>query len=91
MNLTHKRIFIPSKYIHIQNEGMTRLGEYLQKRSTNRAEVSRKTGIRTTRLHELSNNESANVKADELYLIALAVEANPADLFEVVCGHLELK
>ncbi len=70
---------------------MTRLGEYLQKRSANRAEVSRKTGIRTTRLHELSNNERANVKADELYLIALAVEANPAELFEVVCGHLKLK
>ncbi len=70
---------------------MTRLGEYLQKRSTNRAEVSRKTGIRTTRLHELSNNERANVKADELYLIALAVGANPAELFEIVCGHLKLK
>jgi len=70
---------------------MTRLGEYLQKRSVNRAEVSRKTGIRTTRLHELSNNNKTNVKAEELYLIALAVEANPCELLEFVCRHLELK
>ena len=70
---------------------MTKLGEYLQKRSANRAEVSRKTGIRTTRLHELSNNPRTNVKAEELYLIALAIEANPCALLEHVCGSLALK
>ena len=69
---------------------MTRLGEYLQKRSTNRAEVSRKTGIRTTRLHELANNEKALLRADELYLIALAIEAHPSELLEFVCGGLKL-
>lgn len=69
---------------------MTKLGEYLQKRSTNRAEVSRKTGIRTTRLHELVNNPRTNVKAEELYLIALAIEANPCELLKHVCGHLKL-
>ena len=70
---------------------MTKLGEYFVKRSINRASVSRKTGIRTTRLHELSNNPKAQIKAGELYLISLAIEANPGELFEYVCGHLKLK
>ena len=70
---------------------MTKLGEYLSKRSINRAEVSRKTGVRTTRLHELSNNPKANIKADELYLIALAIGANPCELLEHICGHLKMR
>lgn len=70
---------------------MTRLGEYLAKRSVNRAGVSRKTGISKTRLSELSNNESTLLRANELYLIALAIEANPCELLEFVCGHLELE
>lgn len=70
---------------------MTQLGEYLAKRSINRAAVSRKTGISKTRLSELSNNESTLLRANELYLIALAIEANPCELLEFVCGHLELK
>jgi len=70
---------------------MTKLGEYLNKKSINRASVSRKTGIRTTRLHQLANNPNTNIKADEVYLIALAIEIEPSKLLELVCGHLELK
>lgn len=69
---------------------MTKLGEYLQKKSINRAEVARKTGIRTTRLHELSNNIKTNPKAKEIYLIALAIDVSPAELLEYVCGHHRL-
>ena len=70
---------------------MTKLGEYLAKKSVNRAAIARKTRINTTRLNELSNNESAKLRADELYLIALAIEAKPAELLEFVCGHLTLE
>ena len=69
---------------------MTRLGEYLAKRSINRASVFRKTGIRTTRLYQLANNPQSNIKADELYLIALAIEIDPAELLQFICGHLQL-
>ena len=68
---------------------MTKLGEYLHKRSINRASVSRSTGIRTTRLYQLANNPSSNIKADELYLIARAIGADPCELLQVVCGHLD--
>lgn len=70
---------------------MTKLGEFLAKKSVNRAAISRKTKIHTTRLNELSNKESAKLRADELYLIALAIEVDPAELLEYVCGHLSLQ
>ncbi|WP_103068993.1 helix-turn-helix domain-containing protein [Aquimarina sediminis] len=70
---------------------MTKLGKYLDKRSINKASVSRKTGINTNRLSELSKNSSTKLKADELYLIALAIEVNPCELLEYVCGDLQLK
>jgi len=69
---------------------MTRLGDYLAKKLVNRAAISRRTKIHTTRLNELSNNENAKLRADELYLIALAIGVNPAELLEFVCGHLTL-
>ena len=68
---------------------MTKLGEYLHKRSINRAAVSRNTSIRTTRLYQLANNANSNIKADELYLIAKAIAADPCELLQVVCGHLD--
>ncbi len=69
---------------------MTKLGEFLAKRSVNRAAISRKTKIHTTRLNELSNKDSAKLRADELYLIALAIEVDPCDLLQYVCSELKL-
>ncbi len=70
---------------------MTRLGEYLGKRSVNRAAVSRKTGISKTRLSELANNTGTKLRADELYLIALAIEADPCELLKYVCEDVSLE
>lgn len=70
---------------------MTKLGEFLAKRSINRASISRKTGISPARLSELSNKESARLTAEELYLIALAIEVDPGELLEIVCGYLKLE
>ena len=70
---------------------MTKLGEYLAKKAVNRAAVSRRTSISTARLSELSNNDSARLTAEELYLIALAIEVNASELLEYVCGHLKLE
>ncbi|MCE7996845.1 MAG: helix-turn-helix transcriptional regulator [Roseivirga sp.] len=70
---------------------MTRLGDYLAKRAINRAAVSRRTGISKTRLSELSNNHGTKLRADELYLIALAIEADPCEVLDYVCNHLKLE
>jgi DNA-binding Xre family transcriptional regulator len=70
---------------------MTKLGEYLAKKSVNKSEIARKTGLSNPRLSELSINPNAKLKADELYLIALAIDVNPCFMLEFICGHLKLE
>ena len=70
---------------------MTKLGEYLIIKSVNKSEVSRKTGLSKPRLSELTLNLSAKLRADELYLIALAIDVSPLELLEFVCSELKLK
>ncbi len=69
---------------------MTDLGLYLSRKSVNRSDVSRKTGISKTRLSELSNNKRTKLRAKELYLIALAIDVTPCEIFEEVCKELKL-
>lgn len=69
---------------------MTKLGEYLAKKSVNRSEIARKTGLSNPRLSELATSPKAKLRASELYLIALAIEADPCDVLKHVCGHLTL-
>jgi putative transcriptional regulator len=69
---------------------MTELGLFLSKRSVNKAEISRKTGISKSRLTQLSNNLSTKLTAEELYKIALSVNVNPCDLLQEVCRKIVL-
>jgi putative transcriptional regulator len=69
---------------------MTKLGKYLAKRSVNKSEVSRRTGIGKVRMSELTLNDKTKLRADELYLIALAIHADPCEILQEVCGHLKL-
>lgn len=70
---------------------MTKLGEYLAKKSVNKSEVSRRTGISKARISELTLNTSTKLRADELYLIALAINVEPCEILKEVCGHLKLE
>lgn len=70
---------------------MTALGLFLSKKSVNRSDVSRKTGISKTRLSELTNNTSTKLRVDELYLIALAIDVDPCEILKEVCKDLHLK
>tara|TARA_R110000796_G_scaffold23445_1_gene67079 strand:+ start:11351 stop:11569 length:219 start_codon:yes stop_codon:yes gene_type:complete len=69
---------------------MTNLGLYLAKKSINKAEVARKTGLSKSRLSQLSSNESTKLRADELYLIALAIDIDPCELLKEVFKGLKL-
>lgn len=69
---------------------MTFLGKYLTDKSINKAEVARKTGINKSRLSNLSTKEDTNLKAEELYLISQAIDADPNEILEKVYGHLKL-
>ena len=69
---------------------MTEIGKFLEKKSVNKAEVARRTGISTSRLSELSLNDTTRFTVEELYLIALAIDSKPAIVLEEVCKHLKL-
>ena len=70
---------------------MTSLGLYLTKKSVNWAMVSRRTGISQARLSQLSSNESTKLRADELYLIALAIDMDPGEMFKEIFKDLKLE
>lgn len=59
---------------------MTRFGEYLKMKSANKAEISRKTGIGTNRLSELSTKTSTKVRGEEIYLVARAIDVDPCEM-----------
>lgn len=71
-------------YIYVLKNStfMTDLGLYLAKKSINKAEVARRTGISKSRLSQLSGNDSTKLRADELYLIALAIDVDPGEIFK---------
>jgi len=69
---------------------MTSLGLYFTKKSVNRAMVSRRTGISQARLSQLSSNKSTKLRADELYLIALAIDVDPCEVFKEIFSDLKL-
>lgn len=71
------------------NKKLTKLGEYLNKRAVNKSQISRRTGISKQRLSELTINLTTKLQADELYQIAVAIEADPCVLLEFICGHLK--
>lgn len=70
---------------------MTPLGLFLTKKSVNRAMVSRRTGISQARLSQLSSNESTKLRADELYLIALAIDIDPGEMLKEIFKELKLE
>lgn len=66
------------------------MGLFLAKKSVNKADVARKTGISTYRLSQLSINPKSQLRVDEMYLIALALEIEPIEILEFVCKDLSL-
>lgn len=70
---------------------MTELGLYLAKKSINKAEISRKTGISASRLSELTLNKGSHLRAKEIYLVALAIDVDPCELMKFIFKDLKLK
>src|SRR5690606_3852342 len=80
-------IKVPERYIQIPKPIMsipTRLGQYLEQKSINKASVARRTGLGKNRLTTITTSEKARLTAEELYLIAIAIGANPCELLEYV-------
>lgn len=69
---------------------MTELGKYLLRKSIKKADVARKTGISTSRLSELSRNKTTKLRAEELYLIALAIDVHPNEMLSEIYSQLTI-
>lgn len=69
---------------------MTALGEILAKRSVNKANVARRTGLSKARMNELTLSATSKLRGDELYLIAKAIAMDPCELLTQLYGHLAL-
>lgn len=69
---------------------MTKLGLYLAQKSVNKSEVARKTGLSRARMNELTLHERSHLRAEELYLIALAIDVLPGDLLVALYGETKL-
>ena len=70
---------------------MTELGKFLNKKSVNKAEISRRTKISTSRLSDLCLKDSTRLTVAELYLIALAIDIEPTTVFIEICKHLKIE
>ncbi len=70
---------------------MTELGLFLAKKSVNKAAISRRTGISKSRLTQLTSNESTKLRADELYLIGLAIDVDPGEMLNEIFKELHLE
>lgn len=70
---------------------MTPLGAYLEKKSVNKSMVARRTGLSKPRISELSLNPTAKLRADELVLIAKAIDVDPCAMLMALFGDLDLK
>lgn len=66
-------------------------GLYLEKRSVNKAEVCKRTGIHPTRMTWLCYAPVIYIRSSELQLIALAINVDPAEMQRELFGHLQLK
>jgi len=72
-------------------ETLTNFCLYLAKRSVNKAQVSNKTGISKTRMSRLTTQPNSQLRASELYLVALAIGVDPCEILNFLCKDLRLK
>ena len=70
---------------------MTSLGLYLSKKSINKANVSRITGITQSRLSRLSRDEKSKLTAEELHLLTIALEIEPSELLSALFKNVKLQ
>lgn len=77
--------------LEFQKTSMTELGQYLSKKSASKAEIAKKTGISKSRISELTLNPSTQLRARELYLIALALDVDPGEMFKEIFRDLKLE
>jgi hypothetical protein len=65
---------------------MSESGVRLARKLITRNSISRRTGISTSRLNQLAVNAATKLRANEVYLIALAIVVYPCEALKAVGG-----
>lgn len=87
------QLIAPNKYVNSTEKGikeLTNFGVFLTSRLNNQSTISKKTGIAESRLSSLSNEQTAGLLGEELYLISLALNTNPSTSWNELYGVLKL-
>lgn len=70
---------------------LTEFGLFLAQRSVNKSQVSVKTGISKTRMTRLTTQANSHLRVSELYLVSLAIDADPCEMLKFLSKDLKLK
>jgi putative transcriptional regulator len=100
IDIMASEVFQDFKLIPLKNESnidgeeikkLTKFGEFLSPKLNSQALISKKTGISKARISSLSNDPTAGLLGDELYLFSLALNISPSRVWKELYGHLLLK
>ncbi len=69
----------------------TSFGRYLDSKAINQAALSRATGIRPNRISEFASKDSLKMRADEIYIVAKAIDEDPCRLLEYICRDMKVQ
>lgn len=75
----------------LKKETITQLGLYLSRKPLSQAKLSRRTGISKDRMSKLHVDIKSRPTAEEIYLIALALEIPYTDIIDFLCKDLKLR
>ena len=70
---------------------LTKFGEFLNPKLNSQALISKKTGISKARISSLSNDLTAGLLGEELYLFSLALNLSPSKVWKELYEDLLLK
>jgi hypothetical protein len=70
---------------------LTKFGEFLNPKLNSQALISKRTGISKARISSLSNDLTAGLLGEELYLFSLALNLSPSKVWKELYEHLVLK
>jgi transcriptional regulator with XRE-family HTH domain len=75
----------------LEKETLTQLGLYLSRKPLSQAKLARRTGISKDRMSKLHVDIKSRPTADEIYLIALALEVPYTEIIDFLCKDLKLR
>ena len=75
----------------MEKETLTLLGLYLSRKPLSQAKIARRTGISKDRISKLHVDIKSRPTAEEIYLIALAVDVPYTEIMDFLCKDLKLR